>query len=52
MQRHLGGHVLQCPHLEVRGPHPGLYGAERMLDGLAPQGDPAGVIIETLLSAL
>ena len=36
VQSHLGGHVGQTLHQEVRRPHPRLDGAEGMLDGLAP----------------
>src|SRR4029077_19225576 len=33
-ERHLGGYLWKRFGQEVRRPHPGLHGAERMLDGL------------------
>ncbi len=36
MQGHFGADPLQRLHLEVGGAHPGLDGAEGMLDRLAP----------------
>ena len=43
---------LERLHLEVRRAHPRLDRAEGMLDGLAPQWDLAGIIVEPLLNAL
>ena len=52
MQRHLGRHVFQRLHLEVRGSHPGLDRPERMLDRLAAERDCFGIVVESLLNAL
>ena len=52
MQRHLGGDVLERLHLVVRGTHPRLDGAERMLNGLAPQLHGAWIGVQSRLRSL
>ena len=52
MQRHLGANVLQPLHQEMGGAHPGLDGAERVLDRLAPLSHGLRVLIEPLLDSL
>ncbi len=49
MQRHFGAYVLERLHLEMRRPHPRLYGAEGMLNRLAADAHLMRVPIEPRL---
>ncbi len=52
VQRHLGADPFERLHLEVRCPHPGLDGAEGMLDRLAACAHLLGVRVEPHLDSL
>ena len=52
VQRHFGTDVLECFHLEVCGPHPGLYRTEGMLHSLAAEAHFHRVSIEPRVDGL
>ncbi len=49
VQHHLGGDLWQRLHQEVSCPHPGLDGAERVLDRLAPLAHLLRMLVEPAL---
>jgi hypothetical protein len=52
VQSHLGGHTRQRLHQEVGCAHPGLDGAEGMLDRLAPLAHLVWMLVEPALDSL